>query len=71
MSLFGSIIDQSQEHYSFNDGPLIGSVTLRLKPHRLMPFRRESHIAKNHFVERTTSSNYSFVENGLTSSKTV
>ena len=23
MSLFGSIIDQSQEYYSFNDGPLI------------------------------------------------
>ena len=23
MSLFGSIIDQSQEYYSFSDGPLI------------------------------------------------
>ena len=23
MSLFGSMIDQSQEYYSFNDGPLI------------------------------------------------
>ena len=31
---------------------------------------KEPHCLK-HFVERTISSNYSFVENGLTSSKTV